>query len=172
MRARLLIRTSAAVIAVALALCGATASAQITTPASPTSANPRYGAWKLKPETPPAAGNLSSNIMTYEPHMGAGMKVTIDTTNAAGAKGTSWGYVTMLDGKDLPVTGRNGTDTASVLPLNDKINLIIYRKGDRLVQVLLNTLSADNNTLNISYTSTNAQGETRTTYAVYERIVK
>ena len=48
--------------------------------------------------------------------------------------------------------------------------MIIYKQGNRLVQILQNVLSADGDTINVSYTSTNAQGETRTTYAVYERI--
>lgn len=132
--------------------------------------NPRFGRWKLKPATPPAEGDKSSNIMTYAPWNGTGMSVQIDTTNREGVPGTPWGYNTMLDGKDLPVTGRNGTDTASVSVLNDKINVIIYKQGNRLVQILQNVLSADGDTINVSYTSTNAQGETRTTYAVYERI--
>ena len=100
------------------------------------------------------------------------MSVKIETTNKAGEPGTPWGYNTMLDGKDLPVYGRNGTDTASVMPLNDKINVIIYKQGGKLVQILQNVLSADGNTLNISYTSTDAKGETKTTYATYERILK
>jgi hypothetical protein len=132
--------------------------------------NPRYGAWKLKPANPYPEGSKQSNIMTYDPLPGGGIRVKIETTNAAGEKGTPWGYDTMLDGKDMPVTGRRGTDTAAVMVLNDKINLIIYKQGGKLVQVLQNVLSADNNTLNISYTSTNAQGVTNTTYAVYERI--
>jgi hypothetical protein len=110
--------------------------------------------------------------MTYAPWNGTGMSVKIETTNRAGEPGTPWGYNTMLDGKVLPVTGRQGTDTASVAVLNDKINVIIYKQGTRLVQVLQNVLSADGNTINVSYTSTNADGETRTTYAVYERIAK
>lgn len=133
-------------------------------------ANPRFGSWKIKPATPPAEGDKSSNIMTYAPWNGTGMSVKIETTNRTGDAGTPWGYNTMLDGKDLPVVGRNGTDTASVMPLNDKINVIIYKQGNRLVQILQNVLSADGNTLNISYTSTDAKGETKTTYAVYEKI--
>lgn len=134
--------------------------------------NPRFGAWKLKPATPPAEGDKSSNIMTYAPWNGTGMSVKIETTNRTGDPGTPWGYNTMLDGKDLPVVGRNGTDTAAVAVLNEKINTIIYRKGGALVQLLTNVLSADNNTITVSYMSTDAKGETKTTYATYERIVK
>jgi hypothetical protein len=77
----------------------------------------------------------------------------------------------MFDGKDYPVTGRNGTATASVRVINDKINEIIYKNTEgKVVQLLLNVLSADNNTIEVSYYSTNAQGATNVTHATYERI--
>lgn len=151
--------------AVVLVLLAGTAglAAQSSAPAT----NPRFAVWKLKSEAPPP----QSNLMTYESYNGTGMKVTIDAVNASGAK-SSWGYTTMFDGKDYPVTGRNGTDTAAVQVINDKINLIIYKKGDKVVQLLINTLSADNNSIDVSYLSTNAAGETRTTHATYERVMK
>jgi hypothetical protein len=127
--------------------------------------NPRFAKWKLKSDNP-----ASSNIMTYEAYNGTGMKVTIDSVNASGNK-SSWGYTTMFDGKDYPVTGRNGTATASVRVINDKINEIIYKNTEgKVVQLLLNVLSADNNTIEVSYYSTNAQGATNVTHATYERI--
>ncbi|HUL72268.1 MAG TPA: hypothetical protein VLT86_04160 [Vicinamibacterales bacterium] len=127
--------------------------------------NPRFARWKLKSDNP-----NSSNIMTYEAYNGTGMKVTIDSVNASGNK-SSWGYTTMFDGKDYPVTGRNGTATAAVRVINDKINEIIYKNAEgKVVQVLMNVLSADNNTIEVSYYSTNAQGVTNVTHATYERI--
>ncbi|MFI5178047.1 MAG: hypothetical protein ACHQO8_05775 [Vicinamibacterales bacterium] len=135
----------------------ASASAQDT--------NPRFARWKLKSDNP-----ASSNVMTYEAYNGTGMKVTIESVNASGNK-SSWGYTTMFDGKDYPVTGRNGTATASVRMVNDKINEIIYRNAEgKVVQLLLNVLSADNNTIEVSYFTTNAQGATNVTHATYERI--
>ena len=57
--------------------------------------------------------------------------------------------------------------------LDDASNAVVdLVKGGKLVQILQNVLSADGNTLNISYTSTDAKGETKTTYATYERVVK
>jgi len=44
--------------------------------------NPRYGRWKLKSD----AASPSSNIMTYEPFGGKGMKITIDAVNGDGVK--------------------------------------------------------------------------------------
>jgi hypothetical protein len=147
----------------ALALMIATLPAQ-TPPAASGAANPRFAKWKLKSDNP-----NSSNIMTYEPYNGTGMKVTIDSVNASGAK-SSWGYNTMLDGKPLPLTGQAGRDAASVRVINDKINEIIYTKEGKFVQLLLNVLSADNNSILVTYLSTNSQGVTNVTYATYERM--
>lgn len=141
------------------------ALAVLTLVVSAQNTNPRFAKWKLKSDNP-----ASSNIMTYEAYNGTGMKVTIDSVNASGNK-SSWGYTTMFDGKDYPVTGRNGTATASVRVLSDKVNEIIYKNADgRVTQVLMNVLSADNNTIEVSYFSTNAQGATNETHATYERI--
>ena len=163
-----LARVRSAAVLVALVMLSAAPFAQSGAPAT----NPRFAAWKLKPATPPAEGNKSSNIMTYAPWNGTGMSVKIETTTAAGEPGTPWGYNSMLDGKEQPLVGQNGRDSASVTVINDKINLIIYKNKGQFVQMLVNVLSADNNRLDISYISTTATGETRTTTAVYERIVK
>lgn len=151
--------TGTAVVCAALV---AVAAAQA--PAQAPAANPRFGKWKLKSDNPPPA----SNIMTYEPYNGTGMKVTIDTVSASGAKG-GWSYITMFDGKDEPVTGRQGSTTA-VRMINEKINEIVNKTNGRVSQLLINVLSADNNTILNTYISTNAQGVTNVTYATYERI--
>jgi hypothetical protein len=147
------------VLLAALPLLGVVLFAQA--PAS----NPRFGKWKLKSENA-----ASTNIMTYEPFNGTGMKVTVTVTNAAGATTSSWGYTTMFDGKEYPVTGRNGTDTAIVRVVNDKINEIIYKQGERVVQFLVNVLSADSQSILVTYYSTNAQGTTNVTQATYEKM--
>lgn len=154
-------------VGMALAVGMASLSLPVVAQDQAPAANPRFGVWKLKSDNPPP----SSNLMTYEPFNGNGMRVTINAVNASGTA-SSWGYTTMLDGKDYPVTGRNGTDTAAVQVINQKINLIIYKRGANVTQLLMNVLSADNNTITVSYTSTNAKGETNTTYATYERVMK
>jgi hypothetical protein len=147
---------SRALTVAALTLLAAATTAQAT--------NPRFGRWKLKSDNA-----SSTNIMTYEPYNGTGMKVTVETTNAAGST-SSWGYTTMFDGKEYPVTGRNGTDTAIVRVINDKINEIIYKRGDQVVQLLVNVLSPDGLSIQVTYYSTNADGVTRVTNATYEKL--
>jgi len=150
-------------LAAPAATTGATPSAAASSSPAAT-ANPRFGKWKLKSDNP-----ATSNVMTYEPFNGTGMKITVDSTNASGTA-SSWGYTTMFDGRAFPVTGRNGTDSAIVRVVTDKINEIVYKQGDRVVQMLVNVLSADNQTIQVTYYSTNAQGQTNVTSATYERM--
>jgi hypothetical protein len=138
-------------------LAAASASAQAP--------NPRFGKWKLKSDAPAPA----SNIMTYEPYNGKGMKITIDAVNKDGVK-SQWWYTTMFDGKDEVLTGNPGTDSGSVRIVNDRINEIIYKKDGRITQVLTNVLSPDGSAIAVTYMRMNAEGRTTgVTFATYEK---
>lgn len=142
---------------VAFVLAAANASAQPP--------NPRFGKWKLKSDAPPP----TSNIMTYEPYSGKGMKITIDAVNRDGVK-SQWWYTTMFDGKDEVLTGNPGTDTGSVRIITDRINEIVYKKDGRITQVLTNVLSPDGSTIAVTYMRMNAEGKTSgVTFATYEK---
>jgi hypothetical protein len=128
--------------------------------------NPRFGQWKLKSDAAPPA----SNIMTYEPYGGKGMKITIDAVNRDGVK-SQWYYTTMFDGKDEPITGNPGADTGSVRIVTDRINEITYKKGGKVTQVLTNVLSPDGAAIGIIYMRMDAEGKTAgVTFATYERM--
>ena len=145
--------------AATLALVAVAGSAQ---PAS----NPRFGHWKLKSDAPAP----QSNIMSYEPYNGKGMTVTIDQVNKDGSA-TKWGYNTMFDGKDEPLYGNPGQDTGSVRVITPAINEIVYKKGGKVVQVLVNVLSPDGQKLGITYFRQNAEGKTTgVTFATYEKM--
>jgi hypothetical protein len=143
---------------VALVLTAASVSAQAP--------NPRFGKWKLKSDAPPP----TSNIMTYEPYNGKGMKITIDAVNKDGVK-SQWWYTTMFDGKDEMLTGNPGTDTGSVRIVTDRINEIIYKKGGKVTQVLTNVLSPDGTTIGVMYMRMTPEGKTsNVTFATYEKL--
>ena len=143
---------------VALVLTAASVSAQAP--------NPRFGKWKLKSDAPPP----TSNIMTYEPYNGKGMKITIDAVNKDGVK-SQWWYTTMFDGKDEVLTGNPGTDTGSVRIVTDRINEIIYKKGGKVTQVLTNVLSPDGTTIGVMYMRMTSEGKTsNVTFATYEKL--
>jgi len=143
---------------VAFVLTAASVSAQAP--------NPRFGKWKLKSDAAPPA----SNIMTYEPYNGKGMKITIDAVNRDGVK-SQWWYTTMFDGKDEVLTGNPGTDTGSVRIVTDRINEIIYKKGGKVTQVLTNVLSPDGSTIGVMYMRMTPEGKTsNVTFATYEKL--
>jgi hypothetical protein len=129
-------------------------------------ANPRHGKWRLKSEAPAP----QSNVMTYEPHNGKGMKITIDAVSKDGVK-SQWGYNTMFDGKDEPLYGNPATDTGSVRIITDRINEIVYKKGGKVTQVLTNVLSPDGTTIGIIYMRMTPDGKTAgVTFATYEKM--
>ncbi len=147
-------------LAATIALLAVTSSAQSTS-------NPRFGRWKIKSDAPPP----TSNIMTYEPYGGKGMKITIDAVNKDGVA-SKWGYNTLFDGKDEPLYGNPATDTGSVRIISDRINEITYKKGGKVTQLLTNVLSPDGNTIGVMYMRMDAEGKTTTgvTFATYEKI--
>ena len=128
--------------------------------------NPRFAKWKLKSDAPAPA----VNIMTYEPGPnGKGMRITIDAVNREGVK-SHWGYTTMFDGKDEPVTGNPGSDSAAVTIVDDHINTIVYKKGGKVTQILTNVLSPDASKIGIIYMRQNEEGKTAgINFATYER---
>jgi hypothetical protein len=126
--------------------------------------NPRFGRWKLKSDDPPPA----LNIMTYEPYGDGGMRITVEATNAKGEK-RKWGYVTLFDGKYRPVTGDTTTEETAVEVVDARTNKIMNKTGDR-VNVIINVLSEDGNTINNEYRNVDENGKVTVTHAVYERI--
>lgn len=160
-------RANAAVAAIRKALqAGATATQPASSAAS--TANPRYGSWRLKPTDPAQSSN---NVMTYEPHNGTGMKVTINRLEADGSLTAQWGYTTMFDNKEAPMTGSRSAETAAVRMVSDRAAEITYRREGRITQQLTNVLSPDGNTIGIIYMRPGAGGKPDTvTFATYERM--
>lgn len=128
--------------------------------ASPSWAQPgtRFGIWDNS--TNP------NNVMTYEPYEKTGSKLTVSNPSKPGDE---WSYVTMFDGQFRPVTGQTGAETAVEI-INEK-SIRIYNKRDGVVyQVVINTLSEDNNTINNEYIRMDKDGKiTGVTHVTYIR---
>jgi hypothetical protein len=96
-----------------------------------------------------------NNVMTYEPFEKGGMKITVSNPSKPGSE---WSYVTFFDGKFRPVTGQQNAETA-VEVINEK-STRIYNKRDGVVyQIVINTLSEDNNTINNEYIRMDKDGK-------------
>jgi hypothetical protein len=153
-----------AVFATALAISGAAfaqAPAQGAKPKPVDNTDPRtarIGVWDNS--TNP------NNVMTYEAFDKGGSKLTVSNpSNPA----SDWSYVTMFDGVFRPVTGQPGSETAVEI-INPK-SIRIYNKRDGVVnQVVINTLSDDNNTISNEYIRMDKDGKiTGVTHVTYIR---
>jgi creatinine amidohydrolase/Fe(II)-dependent formamide hydrolase-like protein len=162
-------RATVAVDAIKKALAGGGAPAPQAS-AGPTG-NPRFGKWRLKPTD--AAAPPSTNVMTYEPFEGTGMKVTINRLEPDGSLTAQWGYTTMFDNKETQMTGSQNSQNASVRMISDRTAEITYRNraDGRVMRQLTNVLSPDGNTIGIIYMNYGADGKPDSvTFATYERM--
>ena len=118
----------------------------------------RYGVWDNS--------NNPNNVMTYEPYGDGGMKITISNPSKP-AEG--WNYVTLFDGKFRPVTGLKGAETA-VEVINEKSTRIINKRNGEVNQIVINTLSEDNNTIQNEYIHFDKDGKiTGVSHVTYVR---
>ena len=118
----------------------------------------RFGVW--------VNSTNPNNVMTYEPYEGKGMKVTVSNpTDPASA----WWYVTTFDGAFRPVTGQKNAETAVEI-INAKSTRILNKRDGAVYQVVINTLSDDNNTINNEYIRLDKDGKiTGVTHVTYVR---
>ena len=107
-----------------------------------------------------------NNVMTYEPYEKDGSKLTVSNPSNPSQ---DWSYVTLFDGVYRPVQGQQGAETAVEI-INPK-SIRIYNKRDGVLQqVVINTLSDDNNTINNEYVRMDKDGKiTGVTHVTYIR---
>ena len=107
-----------------------------------------------------------NNVMTYELYDKNGSKLTVSNpSNPA----SDWSYVTLFDGVFRPVTGQEGNETAVEI-INSKSIRIYNKTKGVLTQVVINTLSDDNNTINNEYVRMDKDGKiTGVTHVTYIR---
>jgi len=107
-----------------------------------------------------------NNVMTYEPFEKGGMKITVSNPSKPGDE---WSYVTMFDGKFRAVTGQQGSETAVEI-INNKSTRILNKRDGLVYQVVINTLSEDNNQISNEYIRMDKEGKiTGVTHVTYIR---
>ena len=107
-----------------------------------------------------------NNVMTYEPHGNGGMKITVSDPRKPEA---AWSYTTMFDGKFVPVHNQENSETAVEI-INDKSTRIYNKRNGVVYQVVINTLSEDNNSINNEYIRMDKDGKiTGVTHVTYIR---
>lgn len=107
-----------------------------------------------------------NNVMKYEPYEKDGSKLTVSNpSNPA----QDWSYVTLFDGVYRPVQGQEGAETAVEI-INPKSIRIYNKRNGVLQQVVINTLSDDNNTINNEYVRMDKDGKiTGVSHVTYNR---
>jgi hypothetical protein len=107
-----------------------------------------------------------NNVMTYEPYEKGGMKITVSDPRKPEA---AWSYVTLFDGQFRPVTNQTGSETA-VEVINEKSTRIYNKRNGVVTQVVINTLSEDNNQISNEYVRMDKEGKiTGVTHVTYIR---
>ena len=118
----------------------------------------RFGVW--------VNSTNPNNVMTYEPYEKGGMKITVSNPSKPG---TDWSYVTTFDGKFRPVEGQKGSETAVEI-INEKSTRISNKRDGVVYQVVINTLSEDNNQISNEYIRMDKDGKiTGVTHVTYIR---
>ena len=135
---------------------GAAAAKPAGPPTDPRTA--RFGVWDNS--TNP------NNVMTYEVFDKTGSKLTVSNpSNPA----SDWSYDTMFDGVYRPVRGQEGAETAVEI-INDKSIRIYNKRNGVLNQIVINTLSDDNNQINNEYIRLDKDGKIMgVTHVTYNR---
>jgi hypothetical protein len=107
-----------------------------------------------------------NNVMTYEAYDKGGSKLTVSNPSNPSQ---DWSYVTLFDGVYRPVQGQEGAETAVEI-INDKSIRIYNKRNGVLNQVVINTLSEDNNTISNEYIRMDKDGKiTGVTHVTYVR---
>lgn len=134
----------------------------------------RGGAKPAGPPTDPRTARFGvwdnstnpNNVMTYEIYDKTGSKLTVSNPSNPSQ---DWSYVTMFDGVYRPVTGQEGAETAVEI-INDKSIRIYNKRNGVLNQVVINTLSDDNNTISNEYIRLDKDGKIMgVTHVTYNR---
>jgi hypothetical protein len=137
----------------------------------------RGGAKPAGPPTDPRTARFGvwdnstnpNNVMTYELYDKNGSKLTVSNPSNPSQ---DWSYVTMFDGVYRPVQGQEGAETAVEI-INDKSIRIYNKRNGVLNQIVINTLSDDNNTINNEYIRLDKDGKIMgVTHVTYNRRMK
>ncbi|MFY9531677.1 MAG: hypothetical protein WBC04_17285 [Candidatus Acidiferrales bacterium] len=132
--------------------------------------DPLIGTWKLNlakskfsPGPPP-----QGEILKFEPYGDNGIKVTAQVTDAQG-KAVVTEYSGSFDGKDVPVTGTEDADTASMKRINASTTERTYKKAGKVTTTARRVVSKDGKTLTVTSKGTNAKGQPVNNVSVFDK---
>jgi len=80
-----------------------------------------------------------------------------------------YGYTAKYDGKDYPITGSPSRDAVAMTRVDANTLKINYKKSGTVVSAQTPVVSSDGKVCTITSASTDAQGKTVNSVAVYDR---
>ena len=131
--------------------------------------DPVLGTWELnlsKSKYNPGPAPKSQTRI-YEA-LAAGMKVTINTVDAAG-KSTVVEHPANYDGKDYPITGSTQADVISLKQIDAYTSEAVLKHADRVLATSRRVVSTDGKSLTVTYQGIDSRGRKVDLLAVYER---
>jgi hypothetical protein len=132
--------------------------------------DPLIGTWKLNlAKSKYSPGPLpQGETLKFEAYGDNGIKVTAQITDAQG-KATVIEYSGSFDGKDVPVTGAEDADTASMKRINAYTTERAYKKAGKVTTTARRVVSKDGKTLTVTSKGTNAKGQAVNNVSVLDK---
>jgi len=134
--------------------------------------DPWIGTWKLNlTKSEYRTGMLPrSRTTTYEAvPEGMGMKKAVEVVNADGTRTKVVTGPYLYDGKPYPVTGAKDYDASSYKRVNDFTYEATRTKAGKVVQTVINVISADRKTRTVTTTGTDVNGQQINIVNVYDK---
>ncbi len=131
--------------------------------------DPLVGTWTLdvaKSTYKPGPAPKSATVVIDA--AGKGIKVAVDLVGADGAP-MKFGYTSLRDGKDVPVTGNPNYDTAAVTQVSPTEGTIVYKKGGKDIATVKTSVSKDGKTMTATTKGTDPKGQAMNNVAHYTK---
>jgi hypothetical protein len=128
--------------------------------------DPHVGTWKLnlgKSSPGPKSGSATVEAV------GQGVRINAEITDAQGNPTRLNFGVVFVDGKSYPVTGTPTFDAVSYKRINDSTIEQTRTKAGKVVQTVIEVISADGRTMTFTTTGINANGQQFSNVAVFDK---
>jgi hypothetical protein len=120
--------------------------------------DPIVGTWKLDAaKSTYKPGPAPKSVTVVISAEGKAVKIAGDVVPAEGAP-MKFGYTSMRDGKDVPVTGNPAYDTAAITSSNPNEGTIVYKKGGKTAMTAKYSVAKDGKVMTVTYDGTDPKG--------------
>jgi len=132
--------------------------------------NPQIGTWTMNiARSTFSTGTGFKSATSRIEAVGGGVRHTLDTVYADGTS-RKYEYITMYDGKDMPVIGNSPYgDTTAITHVDANTTRTVYKNKGTVTVIQISVVSIDGKTRTVTTTGTNPVGQTVNNVSVYDR---